>query len=340
MQQYMIQIINNLEKKGYKRLNPDSNNVYGRADGDTVYVVVIGSNRNLDAETLRNFNSKVSVDVSLSSCKKVQLLNILMTPDGMFDEATREIVDEVENVWLFSEDYGKLYIFENQPADFDGLYDVIDKKKVEGNERSRHNLRRMFGVVTPVLGAINVLVFLVGIYIDSTAGYKAVEYSLAVNVKAISESGQFYRLFTSMFTHFGIAHLFGNMVILVALGARVEDIVGRLNYVIVYIAAGLTASCASYISCYYNHSYDYAAGASGAIFGLLGVLMVIAVRNKGRVRDLSLMNMLLLAVLTIGNGYLSEGIDNIAHMVGFVAGIVAGLVIVFINQKVVKNSRL
>lgn len=161
-----------------------------------------------------------------------------------------------------------------------------------------------------------------------------------MEVLAISEKGQYYRFLTSMFTHFGISHLVGNMVILIALGARVENIIGRFNYIIVYIATGLTASFASYIDCFYNNTYAYSAGASGAIFGLLGVLVVIAFYNKGRVKDLSLINMLILFILTLVNGKMSEGIDNVAHVAGFAAGLVAGIVLLLTNQKVVKNSRL
>ena len=135
MQQYMVQIIKNLKEKGYRQLNPESNNVYGRADSDAVYIVVIGSNHNLDSETLKKFNNKILLDVSSDSHRKVNLLNILITPNGMFDDMTKKIVEELDNVWLFAEDYGKLYIFENQPTDFDSLYDVIDKKTVVDNRR-------------------------------------------------------------------------------------------------------------------------------------------------------------------------------------------------------------
>ena len=302
----MIQIIKSLQERGYRQLNPDSNNVYGRVDGDVVYVVVIGSNRNLDADSLKKFNDKIIIELSINSHKKVNILNILITPNGMFDDMTKKIVENVGNVWLFTEDYGKLYVFENQPTDFDSLYDVIDKKTVVDNRRSQHNLMRMFGVVTPIFLLMNVLVYLACVYI-----YQPTD--LAVNVYAISEKRQYYRFLTSMFTHFGITHLLGNMVILIALGARIENIIGRLNYVIVYIVTGLAAAFASYINFFCNDIYDYSAGASGAIFGLLGVLVVIAFYNKGRVKDLSLMNMLILFILTLVDGLMSEGIDNVAH---------------------------
>ena len=269
----MIQIIKSLQERGYRQLNPDSNNVYGRVDGDVVYVVVIGSNRNLDADSLKKFNDKIIIELSINSHKKVNILNILITPNGMFDDMTKKIVENVGNVWLFTEDYGKLYVFENQPTDFDSLYDVIDKKTVVDNRRSQHNLMRMFGVVTPIFLLMNVLVYLACVYI-----YQPTD--LAVNVYAISEKRQYYRFLTSMFTHFGITHLLGNMVILIALGARIENIIGRLNYVIVYIVTGLAAAFASYINFFCNDIYDYSAGASGAIFGLLGVLVVIAFYNN------------------------------------------------------------
>lgn len=329
----MIQIIKSLQERGYRQLNPDSNNVYGRVDGDVVYVVVIGSNRNLDADSLKKFNDKIIIELSINSHKKVNILNILITPNGMFDDMTKKIVENVENVWLFTEDYGKLYVFENQPTDFDSLYEVIDKKTVVDNRRSQHNLIRMFGVVTPIFLLMNVLVYLACVYV-----YQPTE--LAVNVYAISEKRQYYRFLTSMFTHFGITHLLGNMVILIALGARIENIIGRLNYVIVYIVTGLAAAFASYINFFYNDIHDYSAGASGAIFGLLGVLVVIAFYNKGRVKDLSLMNMLILFILTLVDGLMSEGIDNVVHAAGFMAGILAGIVLLLVNQKVVKNSWL
>lgn len=243
MQQYMVQIIKNLKEKGYRQLNPESNNVYGRADSDAVYIVVIGSNHNLDSETLKKFNNKILLDVSSDSHRKVNLLNILITPNGMFDDMTKKIVEELDNVWLFAEDYGKLYIFENQPTDFDSLYDVIDKKTVVDNRRSQHNLIRMFGVVTPILLLINILVYVACIFV-----YQPTE--LAVEVLAISEKRTILQIpDINVYTFWNSTSgwEYGNFD---ALGARVENIIGRFNYIIVYIATGLTASFASYIDCF------------------------------------------------------------------------------------------
>ena len=85
MQQYMLQIIEHLEKKGYKKLNPDSNNVYGRAEGDAIYVIVLGNSRNLKADNLIKFNSQIRNDLEETG-KRVMNLNLLLTKDGMFDD--------------------------------------------------------------------------------------------------------------------------------------------------------------------------------------------------------------------------------------------------------------
>jgi rhomboid protease GluP len=336
----MIQIINSIETMGYRKLNPESNNVYGRVQDDTVYVVVIGSNRNLEAESLKNFNEKLVTDIEMSSHRKVKLLNILMVRDGMFDKDTLNIVEKLDNVWLFTEDYGKLYVFENQPADFDNLYNLIDKQTVIENEKINAKLKRMFGVVTPALVIINLIMYLLCVYMSHIVGDFYLESKLSINLSAIYNNHEYYRLLSSMFIHFGFMHLFGNMIILVALGARIEAILGKLNYILVYIATGFVAAFSSYVHCFYNHTYDYAAGASGAIFGLLGVLVAVALANRGKVKDLSLMNMILLTIITIVDGYMSEGIDNIAHIAGFVAGLVAGALLMLNNQKVVKRSHL
>ena len=340
MQHNIVHIINILEKKGYRRLNPESNNVYGRTGDDAVYVVVIGSNYNLSAQALMDFNDKIRHDLSPDSQKKICILNILLAQNGMFDDNTKEIVENMNNVWLFTEDYGKLYIYENQPADFDGLFYILDKETNYENEKTHNQLRRMFGVVTPILVVLNILVYVSGIFISEIYNGLDISRILAINVYGIAEKGEYYRFISSFFTHFGFAHLFGNMVILIALGARVENIVGKINFIIIYLICGLASAFASYVDCYFNGSYAYSAGASGAIFGLLGVLVAIAVKNKGAVKDLSLINMVILFIFTMINGYLSEGIDNIAHLTGFICGLIVGILLIVTNQKVVKNSSI
>lgn len=340
MQQYMLQIVGHLENKGYQKLNPDSSNVYGRTEGDTVYVVVIGSSHGLRAETLQQFNDKIVLDIAQNTGMRVELLNILFTPDGLFDDMVRDIVDKVKNVWLFTDDYGKLYVFENQPEDFDGLYNLIDKNTIAEHEKYITRIKRLFGVVTPIIVIVNVVLYIISCMNMDDMGWSFILENLTDNAYAVIHEHQYYRLFTSMFVHFSITHIMSNMIILVALGARIENLIGKMGMLVSYILTGLVSSVASLINNMENYTI-YSAGASGAIFGLMGIMIMFAIFNKGRINDMSLWNLVVLSVLTILNGYVSgENIDNAAHIGGLAAGLIIGVMMALTNQKVVKKSTM
>ena len=84
--------------------------------------------------------------------------------------------------------------------------------------------------------------------------------------------------------------------------------------------------------------YTYAGGASGAICGLMGVLIVFAIFNKGHISGISLKDLLFLSVLTVLNGYVSDGIDNAAHVGGLIAGLLVGIITILIHKAVVKDK--
>lgn len=346
MHEYFLQIIEHLKKKGYKKLNPDSNNVYGRADEEdgVVYVVVVGSNHNLDADSLRRFNNKIYFDISKNTGMRVELLNLLITPDGMFDSAIQEMLMSLNNIWLFSEDYGRLYIFENQPQDFDCLYEILDKQIEDHNHQTHIQRRKTFGVITPILLLLNLLVFALFVLNRDANGDSIIKSMLTLNLDAVFLKHQYYRIISAMFFHFDIMHLLGNMILLIALGSRIENVIGKIGFLTVYMLTGIVASISSLLGCYIRIQYDtVAGGASGAVFGLLGIMIIFALFNKGRISGLSIRNLILLSVLTLLNGYVSEGIDNEAHLGGLLAGLLLGIIIILFKQnkqKVVKDSSM
>ena len=156
---------------------------------------------------------------------------------------------------------------------------------------------------------------------------------LTDNLRYVLVEKQYYRLLTSMFFHFSLTHLLSNMVVLIALGARVEYLLGKVKYICVYLFCGIVASVCSIVSCYMGNFYEYAGGASGAICGLMGILIVFAFFGKGKISDISLKDLIFLSVITILNGYVSEGIDNAAHIGGLIAGLFTGLLCAYICSK-------
>lgn len=124
------------------------------------------------------------------------------------------------------------------------------------------------------------------------------------------ESGELWRLASSTFLHFGLTHLAVNMFSLYLIGPGIEQTLGRWRYLLVYLAAGLGGSIAVYLFT----PMSVVAGASGAVFGLLGAAAVIMIRNRQNLNAL-------IGVLLI-NLFISflPGISLAAHGGGLAVG--------------------
>ena len=115
----------------------------------------------------------------------------------------------------------------------------------------------------------------------------------------ILEYGQYWRLFTSMFMHFGISHLGNNMLVLFLLGDNVERAVGRWKYTVIYLMSGLAGSCLSFAGSLVKREYAVCAGASGAIFGIIGALFYIVAVNRGRLEDMTTRRLGIMIVVSL-----------------------------------------
>ena len=95
----------------------------------------------------------------------------------------------------------------------------------------------------------------------------------------VLEHHEYYRLFTCMFLHFGIQHLIGNMLVLIFLGDTLEQTVGKIRYLIIYILGGLAGNLLSMYHSIQTQDFAVSAGASGAIFAVVGALIYIVAVN-------------------------------------------------------------
>ena len=138
--------------------------------------------------------------------------------------------------------------------------------------------------------------------------------------------GEYWRLFTAMFLHVGFAHLALNGFGLFIFGRIVERAFGHPRFITIYLLAGLAGSVASYLL----NSITIAAGASGAIFGILGALGAFFLAQRKILGALGRQNfygILLLAGINLVFGLTIPRIDNWAHMGGFAAGFALGMVL-------------
>lgn len=175
--------------------------------------------------------------------------------------------------------------------------------------------------VNLLMVGINILIFVIMEFLGDT---EDVSYMLkygAAYTPLILE-GEWYRLFTSMFLHFGVAHLLNNMVLLLFLGDMLEEMVGKWRYLLIYLGGGLAGNLLSLAVDCRTGSMAVSAGASGAVFAVIGGILVVLVKNRGRVQDLTASRLVLVIVLSIYHGFQSTGIDNAAHLGGVLGGII------------------
>ncbi len=180
--------------------------------------------------------------------------------------------------------------------------------------------------VNGLLIALNVLFFL---YLEITGSSENVYFMYtkgAMSAPAVLEDGEYYRLLTAMFMHFGIRHIMNNMLVLFVLGDNLERALGHVKYLIFYLLCGIGSNWVSMMA----HSTDtmtVSAGASGAIFGVVGGLLYVVTANKGRLEDLSTRQLVTMIFFSLYLGYTSTGVDNTAHLSGLVIGIVLAIIL-------------
>lgn len=147
--------------------------------------------------------------------------------------------------------------------------------------------------------------------------------SFGANLDLLVKDGQIYRLFTCIFLHIGIWHLICNMYSLYMIGKEVESLYGKIKYLIIFIGSGI---CGSLLSITFTHN-TVSAGASGAIFGLLGSLLYFGYYYRAYLGNSIKKSIIPVIAVNLFIGFMSTGIDNAAHIGGLVGGIVLSMMV-------------
>ena len=180
--------------------------------------------------------------------------------------------------------------------------------------------------ITGILIALNVITFLYLEIAGSSEDILFMAKSGAVFAPAVVYEKEYYRLLTAMFMHFGINHIINNMIVLFALGDNLERALGHIKYLILYLICGVGSNL---ISMLLNgpDSMVVSAGASGAVFGVVGGLVSAVLINKGRLEDLSFKQLAVMIALSLYLGITERGVDNTAHVAGLLIGILLGMIL-------------
>lgn len=177
-------------------------------------------------------------------------------------------------------------------------------------------------VVTIAMIAINIAVFVVLELLGNTEDPFFMIQMGALYPPMILEKGQYWRFLSSAFLHFGLLHLMNNMVILACAGPFLEEALGHVRFLILYLAAALGGGLLSFWDMTATGEYVASAGASGAIFGVISGLLWVVIRHKGHYGTLTTKGLLFMIALCLYYGISTAGVDNWGHLGGLFIGFV------------------
>ena len=183
--------------------------------------------------------------------------------------------------------------------------------------------------ITVFLVVVNIAVFIIYTILGD------VLYNItSLSAVDITDSHEYYRFFTCMFMHGSLEHLLSNMLFLAVLGDMLERAVGHGRFIVIYMVSGRLGGCASVLYALISGNMYSSVGASGAISGLIGALLVLVIKNNGRYGQVSLRRMILGIVYLIYSGLQSNITDNAAHIGGMAAGFFVMILLYVFNRKV------
>lgn len=183
------------------------------------------------------------------------------------------------------------------------------------------NSIKKYPIVSAILVAINVVLFLVCTFDDGLLYNKG-----SISILHLMYKGEYYRLLSSMFLHADIQHLVNNMLLLYGLGYMLEKELGHVRFLIYYLVAGVGGDIFSLAKEYITKEYCFSIGASGAVYGLIGILLIFVITMNDRFPDITWQRVAFVIVYALYSGFQSVQVNNAAHIGGLIVGIILGLI--------------
>lgn len=200
--------------------------------------------------------------------------------------------------------------------------DNINKNNAKRNKIAEKIFSYKQPIVTYIIMAVCIILFiLMELSGGSTNSQILLKYG--ANLDILVKNGEYYRLFTCIFLHIGIMHLICNMYSLYAIGREVESLFGKVKYIIIFILSGIFGSI---MSIAFTHN-TISAGASGAIFGLLGALLYFGINYRTYLGEAIKRTIIPIIVVNLIIGFFAEGIDLAAHIGGLVGGVLVSMMV-------------
>lgn len=323
-------------EQGYTKLpsNLPEFTIYYQMENNYVNVIhVIDCERNLyiTEDQYLHIKDKISALFIEKGVATVHILSLVICREL---EKAKQLCREDTFCWMIDPYNYRVIIYENQIADFYGIKEKLEyfllhipyEDTVRGTEDApepeRVDKRAVWNeymgkipYVTAALTLVNVIVFLICTFTGNLL------YNIgAFDAANFIENRQYYRIVTSIFLHGGVNHLVSNMIVLYYLGEVVEKHFGLIRYGAIYLVSGICGNLLSLVYEIYTGQHISTVGASGAIFGVIGALLILVIAHKGHLNQITIGRLMFMISYSLYSGFLGSNINNAAHIGGFLSG--------------------
>lgn len=196
--------------------------------------------------------------------------------------------------------------------------DISDKNLKESEKSNNMFSKKNDRIMTIIFAVINIIIFALMYIIGNGSENKATLLKFGANMGMLTKNGDYYRLITCAFLHIGVVHLLCNLYSLFIIGQNIEYFFGKLKFVLIYFYSAITALLFVLI---FQSDNTITAGASGAIFGLMGALLYFGYTYRGYIGNRIISSALTVIAINLAYGFVHPGISNAAHIGGLVGGL-------------------
>lgn len=293
-----------------------------RTEERGIFCVVINNTGSVpwSASQISSINAQLKESSAAGYNGGNDVLFIVVTEDPDRDKSLAKMAGVT--LWLADSSSSRLIIYEDQREDFYGLREGIEAAITKENDQGQ-SLKNNFPFATAALIALNVLYFIV---LSLNGNPQSASYMISMGANFapyVFTDLQVWRLVTSMFMHFGLFHLAGNMIYLAILGYQLEHTLGKGRFLLIYMMSGTGSALVSAGYYYIAGINTVSAGASGAIYGLIAVYIYFTVLAAKRTKQSSLFLRAGIGLVFIFyTSFLGSNVDGAAHVGGFLFGII------------------
>ena len=242
---------------------------------------------------------------------KYKYIRVNKEKDIYENEIIKKEFSDLENNMTYEEKDSELFV--------KLVSDISDSNVKESEKSAKMFKNKNDKIMTIILIAINVIMFVLMYIFGHGSENAATLIKFGANMGTLTKHGDIYRLISCAFLHIGVIHLLCNLYSLFVIGPNVEYFFGKFKFALIYLYSAITASLFVLI---FQGDNTITAGASGAIFGLMGALLYFGYTYRGYIGNKLIGSVVSVIVINLFIGFTSPGISNAAHIGGLIGGLV------------------